>query len=502
MSYVVKSDGAYSAAFQCLIGLLTGDTASPGFWNIYFADFQLPHHESDIRLNGRPVCQLDQADDECMFTTDATTLQYKMDNFYGWSRRKFMFISPPKSKIMIFGPLPAVLPIFRIGAEVIEVVPRFKYVGIWFTSTHHNIFAAHYAEKASKARKVANATFARVKTHLGSLPVREGLRLYMARVDCYLISGGEISLDVVSRLLEEHMEVQQSFLRRLLGLNSSSLLSILYTETGHTPIKIRRLLCALSRLRYLLTLPLSEDRIVRDALLDSFSLYRNGKASCIGDICFVLRRLPTPIYVTEDELSNDDSVKAIMERVEKVLDADLQYDIDTFDRTHLLKNRVEHIDEGEGRSRMGLVTRRRRHYLDVVIPAHRKAITRLMLSDHNLSVERLRYPGRYRTAAPRHLRLCRFCRSAVEDEVHALLVCTAHDSLQPLRERFLRDIMDQAGGFDRKWSADKPYDFLRLLLSMRKITQRLAKFVADMLAVYDSHPRYIPAVLYLPAAAL
>ncbi|KAJ7190574.1 hypothetical protein GGX14DRAFT_604029 [Mycena pura] len=434
MSYVVRSDGAYSAAFQCLIGLLTGDTASPGFWNIYFADFQLPHHDSDIRLNGRPC---------------------KMDNFYGWSRRKFMFISPPKSKAMIFGPLPAILPVFRVGAKVVEIVPRFKYVGMWFTSTHHNIFAAHYAEKASKARKVANATFGRVKSHLGSLPVREGLRLYMARVDCYLISGGEISLDV-----------QQSFLRRLLGLNSSSLLSILYTETGQTPIKIRRLLRALSRLRYLLTLPLTEDCIVRDALLDSFSLYCSGKASWVGDICF-------------DELSDDDSV----------LDADLQNDIDSFERTHLLKNRVERIDEGEGRSRLGLVTRRRRHYLDVVVPAHRKAITRLILSDHNLSVERLRYPGRYRAAAPRHLRLCRFCRGAVEDEAHALL---------PLRERFLRDIMDDVGGFDHKWAADKPYEFLRFLLSSRKIVLRLAKFVADTLAVYGSHPRYLPATLYLP----
>jgi hypothetical protein len=68
-----------------------------------------------------------------------------------------------------------------------------------------------------------------------------------------------------------------------------------------------------------------------------------------------------------------------------------------------------------------------------------------MLSDHNLSVERLRYPGRYGAAAPRELRLCRFCRTAVEDEAHAILVCTysvctAHVGLQPLRETFLHDI--------------------------------------------------------------
>ncbi|KAJ7884674.1 hypothetical protein B0H13DRAFT_1628583, partial [Mycena leptocephala] len=111
---------------------------------------------------------------------------------------------------------------------------------------------------------------------------------------------------------------------------------------------------------------------------------------------------------------------------------------------------------------------------------------------------------RYRAAAPRNLRLCRFCRTAVEDEAHTLLVCTAHTvrhtELQPLRERFLRDIYDQVGGLEHKWTADRPYDFLKWLLSSRKIVLRLAKFVADILAVYDSYPRYIPAILYLPAA--
>ncbi|KAJ6591492.1 hypothetical protein DFH09DRAFT_1137169 [Mycena vulgaris] len=115
----------------------------------------------------------------------------------------------------------------------------------------------------------------RVKSGLSSRTRRP--RLYMARVDCYLISGDEISLDVDARLLQEHVEVQQLFLRNLLGLNLASMLAILYTETGQTPMKIRRLLHALSRLRYLLAIPTTKDHIVRDALLNSFSLYQSGK---------------------------------------------------------------------------------------------------------------------------------------------------------------------------------------------------------------------------------
>ncbi|KAJ7665756.1 hypothetical protein B0H17DRAFT_951227, partial [Mycena rosella] len=486
MSYIVKSDRAFSAAFWCLIGLLTGDTASSGFWNVYFADFQLLHDDNDIQLNGRPVCQLEQADDGAIFMTYVPKLQGKIDIFYLWLRCKFMFISPSKSKYMIFGPLPAILPVLCVGEGIVELVPKFKYVGMWFTSTHRNMFMAHYADKASKARKVANTTFGTVKGgHLDSLPVKEGLRLYMAWVDCYLISGGEISLDIDESLLEEHVKVQQLFLRNLLGLNPASMCAILYTETGQTLIKVRCLLRALSRLRYLLAIPASEDRIVWDALLHSFLLYRSGKPCWIGDITLVLSRLPSPIHVTEDDLHDDKMVQDIMEWVEAVLDADLQGDIDTFMRTHLLCDRVERIDESEGKYHMGHGTRRHRHYLDVPIPTHWKALTLLMLSDHNLSVERLRYPGCYRAAVPRDLQLCRFCHAGVEDESHALLVCKAHGSLEPLRDTFLREIADTAGGFEGKWSPNGAYKFLKWLLSVRKITLRLAKFPR-------SHGRCVP----------
>ncbi|KAJ7150015.1 hypothetical protein C8R43DRAFT_951577 [Mycena crocata] len=415
MSYVVRSEGAYSAAFRCLIGLLTGDTASPGFWNVYFADFRLPHHDADVRLNGR------------------------------------------SSKYMIFGPLPPVLPVFRVGDDVVELVPEFKYVGMWFTSTHPNIFAAHYADKASKARRTANVTLASVKTHLGSLPVKEGLRL----------------------LLEEHIEVQHTFLRGLLGLNSSSMLAILYTETGQTPIKIRRLPRALSRLRYLLNLPADEDRIVRDAFLDSCGLFRERKPGWHGDIALVLRRLPTPILVPEQDLLDDDRVQGIMEEVERILDADLQRDINELTKTHLLRDRVERIDDGEGASHRGLVTRRRRHYLDVLIrhyldvliPSHRKALTRLLLSDHNLSVERLRVPRAIQG-------------SCAEGNALVSLLSHSGGGRGPCVAYFLRYIAADVGGFEDKWSPDGAYEFLKWLLSERKVVTRLAKFVADVMAVF------------------
>ncbi|KAJ7808969.1 hypothetical protein B0H13DRAFT_2150896 [Mycena leptocephala] len=160
-----------------------------------------------------------------------------------------------------------------MGDMVVPLVPEFKYVGIWFTSVHANIFARHYAIKASKSRSVANAIFA-LKHRIGSLPVREGLLLYKAQMDCHLTSGCELSLDT-GALVSEHVESQHLLLRRLLGSNPRSMIAILFTETGIMPVRMRRLLLALGRLEYMLST--DPGRVVHFALLDSIALFREGK---------------------------------------------------------------------------------------------------------------------------------------------------------------------------------------------------------------------------------
>jgi hypothetical protein len=165
--------------------------------------------------------------------------------------------------------------ILRLGNIMVELVHEFKYVGIWLTSTTANIFSRNYAIKASKARNACYAIFA-MKHRIGSLPVKEGLQLYMVRVDCYLISAAEISIDVESHLLDDYLDIQHLFPRRLLGINSRSMLAVLFTKTGFMPIRIRCLLLALTRLRYMVGLP--DDRRVRWALLDSVDFFCSWKS--------------------------------------------------------------------------------------------------------------------------------------------------------------------------------------------------------------------------------
>ncbi|KAJ7301167.1 hypothetical protein DFH08DRAFT_666755, partial [Mycena albidolilacea] len=82
-----------------------------------------------------------------------------------------------------------------------------------------------------------------------------------------------------------------------------------------------------------------------------------------------------------------------------------------------------------------------RLYLRVPVPAHRKALIRLLLCSHMLGVdpEILRYQERDKPPVPRFARLCRFCHLAMESEAHALLGCST-PSLAAMRASLLRDI--------------------------------------------------------------
>ncbi|KAJ7212882.1 hypothetical protein C8J57DRAFT_1483475 [Mycena rebaudengoi] len=184
-----------------------------------------------------------------------------------------------------------------------------------------------------------------------------------------------------------------------------------------------------------------------------------------------------------------ESIEDIIKRVGVIIDNDLQFDIDHLQKTHLLRNRREFVDNAPAQ-----VTQKRRHYLTMApIPAHRKALTRLTVSDHNLSVERLRYPARYRQAIPRDKRLCHFCLVAVEDEVHAMLDCEAYTPLVLMGRECLADIFADDPALGPAYGLLTRYEFLRRMIASRKAVTRVAKYVHDVFALFDRFQRFIPA---------
>jgi Reverse transcriptase (RNA-dependent DNA polymerase) len=105
ISYIMRDQTASTTAFKSIIGVLTGDTASPVLWNIYFADLTNWLHDDihDVCLYTRLISHVEQADDVGLFSTTFFSLQKKVDCFLQWCDVNFMDISAPKSKWMIMG---------------------------------------------------------------------------------------------------------------------------------------------------------------------------------------------------------------------------------------------------------------------------------------------------------------------------------------------------------------------------------------------------------------
>jgi Reverse transcriptase (RNA-dependent DNA polymerase) len=74
MRYIIKLRGEFSHTFEAFLGLLTGDPTSPGFWNIFLADFKVTVHLDDVCLNGRPVPKLEHADDIALASTTSSPM--------------------------------------------------------------------------------------------------------------------------------------------------------------------------------------------------------------------------------------------------------------------------------------------------------------------------------------------------------------------------------------------------------------------------------------------
>ncbi|KAJ7245740.1 hypothetical protein C8J57DRAFT_1725083 [Mycena rebaudengoi] len=265
------------------------------------------------------------------------------------------------------------------------------------------------------------------------------------------LKARQISLDTDPSLL---LEAQHDFIRRLLGLNSRSMLAVLFTETGLMPLRILRILLALERLQYMVGT--NPSRVAHSALLDSISLLREGKSGWASDLVIMLRRLPTAIEVTPDELLCADSVKSLINQVTKVADSDLQYDIDNLCKTHLLRNRVESSEDKS----LTLVTRRLRHYLTVV---YRRS--------HSSASQGNYRPGQDTAQS-----------SPVQVLPHLVL----------LRSQFLALLASCDPDISAQHAAITNYAFLLKLVGSRKAVKLIAKYAYEVWALFDETPRYFP----------
>ena len=151
-------------------------------------------------------------------------------------------------------------------------------------------------------------------------------------------------------------------------------------------LESRRLISALDQGRYALAQP--DNHFAKRAMLGSISTYRefNGhKKTWVGDIAHALGRLKYPVRFDIDNMSSIDGIERLILEVEQS-SARRLYDELSSSRFPLLNPAARGLHPDKLQS----VCRLRKYSRTVVVPAHRRALTRLLCADHPFAVEQLR----------------------------------------------------------------------------------------------------------------
>ncbi|KAJ7268257.1 hypothetical protein C8J57DRAFT_1067332 [Mycena rebaudengoi] len=128
------------------------------------------------------------------------------------------------------------------------------------------------------------------------------------------------------------------------------------------------------------------------------------------------------------------------------------------------------------------------HYLTLVANAdHRRALTRLLLSQHGLAIESLRYDSRYYWRVERPLRLCRFGCSKVETVEHAIFFCSQNDILVHKREVFYRAVSTKVPAV-LSVQAPNTTEVLKMVVFRRDTVCQIAKFASQTFKKFASLP--------------
>ncbi|KAJ7246142.1 hypothetical protein B0H12DRAFT_1306477 [Mycena haematopus] len=341
-----------------------------------------------------------QADDVLLISLSARGLRAKLKTLQEWCAINFILINMLKTVILIFGTTSTPPPVFMLGATMLRIVTEEKYVGVNFRTDTQNI-----------------------------LTPRELKTLYMARVDCHLTHGCEISPDCEDVHVKHLCDVQVSFIRQMLNLHSRSMVISLYTETGIVPLRVRRFILALGYLQYLIGLHPSH--FANAALNNSIKLAVMGKKSWARDLLTAATKLPFPCPPPDLATATPRSIFDYAKSVEGLSMQWIQGELDSSEKLYLLKGRREPQKDKPPAPQ----TLRLRHYLFMVkTQKHREALTSLLLSTHLLAVEILRYGDHlHKREEDRSRHVRRFCKSEVETPEHALLVYDASEEVSSLR---------------------------------------------------------------------
>ncbi|KAJ7242376.1 hypothetical protein B0H12DRAFT_850304 [Mycena haematopus] len=207
------------------------------------------------------------------------------------------------------------------------------------------------------------------------------------------------------------------------------------------------------------------------------------------DLTYALQALPIAIDLPPLGTLTIESCTALGKAVHQGALRKLDHDIHASTRLYLLHGRREPLEDKPPTK----ITVILRHYLELVVNAkHRKALTRLLVSQHCLAVERMRYKQHYhRREVPRSERLCRFGCGEVESVEHAIFFCDGSARLTECRALYL-DPLAVSEPAVLVVATDSAAAVLKSLVFRRDTVCQVAKLAFKVLEVFNEEPMVWP----------
>ena len=162
---------------------MQGGVLSPKLFNEFLQDLRK-------YLNPRYGLKI-LADDIVLFSEFAENQQAQIELFHKYCEIWNQIISIAKTKIVIYNQIYAKhLFSFTLGENALEIVDKYKYLGLWCSNNKH-IFVKNHPYLAEQARK-AVFTIWNYSHSLGHLTPKLSLRVFEAQIEPILMYGSEV----------------------------------------------------------------------------------------------------------------------------------------------------------------------------------------------------------------------------------------------------------------------------------------------------------------------
>ena len=382
-----------------------GCPASPLLFGLYIDELEklLKAAEDEIDapyLIDRIVAILMFADDIALLSHSAEGLQAQLDILAEFCKPRGLEVNVQKTKVVVFEKVKSSSPAFVFSDQRIEQVDSFKYLGIVFHGNRGMSCAVEQLACAAQKAMFAMLGACQQK-HIHQPELK--LKLFDALVRPVLSYACEVWAPLGGKAALETLEqVHKKFLRGLLGVSKSTCLKMIYAEFGRLPLQHfwwQQCMKYIQRLQ-----DMDGSRLCKLAYVAEC---RNGLGWWKGvDLRCTSLGIQPPLPGTEFSASN-------------FIDIDQRNAVDEL-MTPKADSRKEHM-YFSFKSAFQL----EKYIMQAKNQHLRRILASFRVGSHWLKVQ----TGRY-TNTEYSERICDSCGHAVDDEIHTIFVCSAHDRLR------------------------------------------------------------------------